>query len=109
MKLLTAAAAVLLAATPGVARAETTLVARDVPLHSARTLASTGVPRFDLVGLHWQGRGSVEFRTRSFAGTWSAWHPAAPEAEDGPDRPVQPGWRIGSPYWTGASDAIAYR
>ena len=94
---------------PAVAQAETTIVAREVPLHGTRTLQSADAPRFDMVGLHWRGTGSVEFRTRSVTGAWSAWHPAAPEAEDGPDHPVQPGWRIGNPYWTGASDRIAYR
>jgi hypothetical protein len=108
MKSLVLAAAVLLVA-PATARAEaTTITARDVPLHGARGLASAA-PQFDLVGLHWQGSGSVEFRTRSLAGRWSAWQPAAPEAEDGPDHPVQPNWRLGNPYWTGASDAIRYR
>src|SRR5437588_3504469 len=109
MKPLLLAASVLLA-TPSLARAEaTTITMRNVPLQGARTLASSSAPRFDLVGLHWRGSGSVEFRTRSFSGRWSAWQPAAPEAEDGPDHPVQPAWRIGNPYWTGASDAIAYR
>src|SRR5690348_879279 len=95
--------------TPGAARAETSIVARDVPLHGERTLQSSGTPRFDMVGLHWQGSGAVDFRTRSVAGTWSAWHPAAPEAEDGPDHPAQSGWQIGNPYWTGGSNQIAYR
>ena len=104
-----AVAVILLFLVPATARAETTLVAREVPLHGARTLAASSTPRFDLVGLHWQGSGSVEFRTRSVGGAWSAWRPAAPEAEDGPDHPVQPGWRIGNPYWTGMSDRIAYR
>src|SRR6266581_9124935 len=108
MKLL-AAAAIAFFLAPAVARAEATLVAREVPLHGSRSFASAGAPRFDLVGLHWQGSGSVEFRTRSVAGAWSSWRPAAPEAEDGPDHPVRPGWRIGNPYWTGASDRIAYR
>src|SRR5438132_2528038 len=94
---------------PAVARAGTTIVARDVPLRGERTLASSTTPRFDLVGLHWRGSGSVGFRTRSVAGVWSSWRPAAPEVEDGPDHPVQPGWRIGNPYWTGTSDRIAYR
>jgi hypothetical protein len=108
MKPFVLAAAALLVA-PAPARAEaTTITMREVPLHGARTLAST-TTRFDLVGLHWQGSGSVEFRTRTFGGSWSGWQPAAPEAEDGPDHPVQPNWRIGNPYWTGASDAIAYR
>ena len=108
MKLL-AAVAIAFFLAPAVARAEATLVAREVPLHGSRSFASASAPRFDLVGLHWQGRGSVDFRTRSVARAWSTWHPAAPEAEDGPDHPVQPGWRIGNPYWTGASNDIAYR
>ena len=102
------AAVIVLFAAPAVAHAAPTIVARDVPLHGARTLASTA-PEFDLVGLHWQGPGSVSFRTRSLSGVWSRWRGAAPEAEDGPDHPTLPGWRIGNPYWTGASDAIAYR
>src|SRR5437870_4205670 len=103
-----AVAVTILLFAPAVARAGTTIVAHDVPLHGERTPASAATQRFDLVGLHWQGSGSVEFRTRSVAGAWSSWRPAAPEAEDGPDHPVEPGWRIGNPYWTGASDRIAY-
>src|SRR3954454_5657536 len=80
---------------------------REVALHGERTLAAA-TPRFDMVGLHWRGRGSVAFRTRSIAGRWSAGQPAAPEAEDLPDHPSQ-SWRLGNPYWVGASDRIAYR
>jgi uncharacterized protein with LGFP repeats len=69
---------------------------------------------FDMVGLHWRGSGSVSFRTRSTAGSWSQWQPARPEWEDIPDRNTaearaQPGWKLGNPYWTGRSDAIEYR
>ena len=82
MKPVLLAVAVLLAS-PAVARAEAwSITMRDVPLRGARTFASAAPPRFDLVGLHWRGSGSVEFRTRSLAGRWSAWEPAAPEAED---------------------------
>src|SRR2546429_827130 len=85
----------------------------EVSLHGERTLASVP-PRFDLVGLHWRGPGSVEFRTRSVSGRWSAWRQAAPEAEDVPDDATAEaraarGWRLGNPYWTGACDRIAYR
>jgi N-acetylmuramoyl-L-alanine amidase-like protein len=102
-------AAVAMLATPALAHAEATLTVRDVPLHGARTLESASPQQFDMVGLHWRGSGSVVFRTRSLEGRWSAWHPAAPEAEDGPDHATQPGWRIGNPYWTGDANAIAYR
>jgi hypothetical protein len=102
-------------AAPTTASAAVTMTARDVPLHGPqRTLAASGPSTFDLVGLHWRGLGSVEFRTRSLAGRWSGWHRAAPEAEDLPDA-LSPearaarSWRIGNPYWTGPSDRIAYR
>src|SRR5439155_899905 len=70
--------------------------------------------RFDLVGLHWQGPGSVAFRVRSVAGRWSPWHAAAPESDDRPDagsaeaRRVR-SWRLGSPWWVGPSTRIEYR
>jgi hypothetical protein len=101
---------------PGLARADpATIVSRDVPLGGGRALAAASTPaRFDLVGLHWRGRGSVNFRTRDLAGRWSAWEPAAPEAEDQPDAGTSEtlrtrSWRLGNPYWTGPSDRIQYR
>ena len=116
MKLAAAVATAVALAAPGAARAAgASLTARDVPLHADRVLASTSAPRaFDLVGLHWRGTGTVLFRTRSLAGRWSAWHAAAPEAEDVPNagspEAVRAGrWHLGSPYWTGPSNAIRYR
>src|SRR5436190_3009215 len=105
--LLLAAVAVL--ATPALAHADATVTMREVPLHGARTLETASPPPFDMIGLHWRGGGTVVFRTRSLGGRWSAWHPAAPEAEDGPDHPAEAGWRIGNPYWTGDASAIAFR
>ena len=108
-------------ALPQPAHAEdATIVSRDVPLPgrqatSQRTLASSSPPtRFNLVGLHWRGPGSVQFRTRSLAGRWTGWHAAAPEAEDRPDagtaeRARRSSWRLGNPWWVGASDRIEYR
>jgi hypothetical protein len=104
------AAAVLTLAAPGTAAgAGLSLSARD--LH---TQAPLHVKRFQLVGFHWRGSGSVLFRTRSLSGRWSAWRPAAPGEDDLPDRGTNEGratarWRVGSPYWTGGSDAIQYR
>jgi len=105
---------VLFLAAPATAWAEATLTMREVPLHGERTLSSAPPPRFDMVGLHWRGSGSVEFRTRSPSGRWSAWHRAAPEAEDLPDpdsgeNAATRGWHLGNPYWVGASNRIAYR
>ena len=78
-----------------------------------RTFSSSSRVRFTLAGVHWQGGGSVQLRTRSVGGSWSAWRPAAPEAEDGPDKGSREagsdGWRIGSPWWTGPSNAIEAR
>lgn len=98
------------ATTPG-----PTMTAVDVPLHGKRTLSASGSQGlFDVVGLHWQGRGTVWFRTRTLAGRWSAWHGAAPEAEDLPNSGSAEaqrarGWRLGNPWWTGPSNRIEYR
>src|SRR2546430_13046064 len=106
-------AAVALLASPAAASAGVSLTMREVPLHGERVLAASGPPVFDLVGLHWRGPGSVDFRTRSLAGRWSAWRRAAPEAEDLPDvqspeaGPAR-GWRLGDPYWAGSFGRIAY-
>jgi hypothetical protein len=106
----------LVIALPATAQAEdATIVSRDLPLAGQRTLASAGAPeRFNLVGLHWRGSGSVEFRTRAAGGRWSGWNPAAPEAEDRPDaatdeRARKASWRLGNPWWVGPSDRIEYR
>jgi hypothetical protein len=94
---------------------EATIVSRELPVGVTRTTAGAVAPsRFDLLGLHWQGPGQVLFRTRSLAGRWSSWRPVAPEEEDRPDRGspemrLRRGWRLGSPYWVGPSDRIAYR
>jgi hypothetical protein len=113
VKILLAALVAFLAA-PAAAYGGASITMREVPLHGARSLAASAPKRFDLVGLHWRGSGTVEFRTRSLAGRWSSWHRAAPEAEDLPDvssaeARAGRGWRLGNPFWTGASDGIAYR
>jgi hypothetical protein len=89
----------------------TTMQARDVAA-AASSPVGVSPARFDLVGLHWRGPGHVSFRTRSPGGRWSAWRPAAPEEEDGPDATSvegSGGWRLGSPWWTGPSDALQVR
>ena len=111
------ALAALVAVVPAAASRRTggpSLTVVDVPLHGERALAAVHDRRFDLVGLHWQGPGSVEFRVRSVAGRWSPWHAAAPEADDRPDAGTgearaSRGWRLGSPWWVGASTRIEYR
>src|SRR5262249_38022308 len=103
------AAAVLALAAPGTAAAAgLSLASRDL-----RGGAPIAVKRFQLVGLHWRGPGKVLFRTRSGDGRWSAWHQAAPENDDLPDRGTEgrrtAGWRLGNPFWVGSADRVQYR
>ena len=46
-------------------------------------------------------------------GSWSAWRPGAPEDEDAPDvgshERRRSGWKLGNPFWVGASDRIQAR
>jgi hypothetical protein len=113
--LLLAVMVALLAPAVGRAASGATIVARDLPVGGARTTAGASAPSvFDLVGFHWQGTGRVLFRSHSVTGRWSSWRPAAPEAEDLPDpgsgeAVLRRAWRLGSPYWVGASDRVAYR
>jgi hypothetical protein len=107
-----AAAAAALAAPSTALAADATLVSREIAPTAMR--ASMSANRFDLVGLHWQGGGSVQFRARSVSGRWSVWRDAAPEAEDQPNRSSREaasrrGWRIGNPHWTGPSDRLEVR
>ena len=108
MKVAVAAAVLALAAPGAAAGARLSLVARDLD-----TPAAMRVPTFQLVGLHWRGRGSVFFRTRSLVGRWSAWRSAEPE-DALPDRNTaesrrMAGRRLGSPFWIGAANMIQYR
>jgi flagellar hook assembly protein FlgD len=95
---------------PGVAKAGTvatpdvTMVSRDVPLGS-RNLAAAAAPiRFDMLGLHWQGGGTVAYRTRSTAGRWSAWKRADADLPQ-----TKPPWHFGNLDWTGEADAAQFR
>jgi N-acetylmuramoyl-L-alanine amidase len=94
---------------------QATIVSHDVPLGGTRSLAHAKSPgAFDLVGVHWRGSGSVQFRTRARDGRWGEWVEAAPEAEDRPDtgtveRARRGNWRLGNPWWVGRSTAIEYR
>jgi flagellar hook assembly protein FlgD len=101
MKALLAILAVMLAA-PAAALAEgPTLIARDVPLQAARSLASAP-SRFNMVGVHWRGSGTVAFRTRADGGHWSAWQTADTDVS-------QRGWRLGNLDWVGTADGIRFR
>ena len=103
-----------LSATPSVLAAPNERV-RTIELVQSgpRTFESRGTARFTLAGVRWRGSGAVRLRTRSRDGRWSAWHDAAPEAEDGPDagspESRSSGWRLGNPWWVGDSDRIQAR
>ena len=75
--------------------------------------SADAMPRFTLAGVSWRGHGRVELRTRSLRSRWSAWRPAAPEDDDGPDAGSperrSAGWRLGNPYWVGPSDRLEAR
>ena len=109
------AAFVIGLALPAVAHGADRFVVRDEPVSATSGLRAREAPLdFNLVGLHWKGPGSVLFRTLSRAGRWSSWRKAAAEAEDLPDAgsaegAARPGWKLGSPYWTGAATSIQYR
>jgi gliding motility-associated-like protein len=87
------------------------MVARDVPLAARTTQAVSAPLRFNLLGLHWQGSGRVDYRTRSLAGRWSAWVTA--DADAGPDlgsgerRLLR--WHSGNLEWTGAAQDVQFR
>jgi hypothetical protein len=102
MKLVLAVVVAAVAAPASAFAAGPTLVVRDVPLHAARTPVGA-VPRFNMVGLHWRGSGSVFFRTRSATSGWSPWR----KADD--DHDVEHSWHLGNLVWTGAANAIGFR
>ena len=94
------------------------LLSRDEPLGDARgllatplTLAPRSVRRFTLVGLHWQGPGTVEFRVRALDGSWSSWQRAVTHElpDPGLEGVASTRWKLGTPVWTGSSNAIQYR
>jgi hypothetical protein len=102
----------LLAAPHAARAADASIWSRDLPLPGSRVPAALSTQRpFDMVGLHWRGRGAVVFRTHGTGG-WSAWHRAAPEAEDLPDPGSEQrrgGWQLGNPWWAPRSDRLEVR
>src|SRR4051794_24611717 len=102
----------LLAAPAAAHAGDVRIVSRDVPL-GARTLQSAAAPiRFNMVGVHWRGSGTVLYRAHRIGGGWTAWTEA--DADTGPDaaspeRARTRGWNDGAPSWTGASDRIQFR
>jgi hypothetical protein len=101
MKIVLAVIAALLVAPASALAAGPTLTMREVPLHAARSIAAA-VPRFNMVGVHWRGAGTVTYRTRDADGRWSSWHTADADTVEG-------GWHLGDLDWRGSSTAIRFR
>src|SRR5689334_25235437 len=76
MKFALATLAVALVLPASALAAGPTMVVRDVPLHTSRSLAAS-TPSFDMVGLHWRGAGTVSYRARLASGRWTTWRRAA--------------------------------
>jgi hypothetical protein len=87
-----------------------TMVSRDVPL-GPRVLQSAAAPmRFNMIGVHWQGSGEVDYRTESVHGKWGAW--IAADDDSGPDAGSSErstAWRDGGLDWVGASDQVQFQ
>jgi len=93
-----------------------TLEVHELALHGQRTLSASGgrLMSFQLVGVHWQGPGSLDFRTRVADGRWSVWRPVVEDEGDAPDRAsaesrATRGWRLGAPVWVGHADRVEVR
>src|SRR4051794_31702404 len=101
---------VALAAAPAARAGDVAMVARDVPL-GQRSVQSAAPPmRFNMLGVHWVGRGSVEYRTHRLHGAWGPWRGVDDDAQpDARSRERDRTWRDGNLDWTGASDAVQFR
>ena len=92
-----------------------TLQVRELPLGGDRSLASTRTTTsFQLVGIHWQGPGGLELRTRAQRGPWSAWQPVREDDGDAPDATSAEGralhgWRMSAPVWVGRAVGLEVR
>jgi N-acetylmuramoyl-L-alanine amidase-like protein len=91
------------------------LEVHELALHGERTLsASSRTTTFQLVGIHWQGPGTLDFRTLRVGRRWSAWQRVVEDEGDAPDRGsaesrATRGWRLGAPVWVGEADRVEVR
>src|SRR5262245_50626908 len=109
------AVAVAALALPGVASAGlATLHVAELPQPGERGLAAAArAAPFDLLGLHWQGSGTLRYRVHR-AGGWDAWRTVAAETADAPDRGSAEtrrhrGWRVTAGIWVGRADRVEVR
>jgi hypothetical protein len=92
-------------ALPAAARAaDVTMVWRDVPLAPRTPQAAAAPIQFDMLGLHWQGAGTVGYRTHAVHGHWGAWRAADADLPQ-----TKPPWHFGNLDWTGEADAVQFR
>jgi len=106
--LLTALAALALAP---VARAgDVAMQAREVPLGPRALQAATPPMHFNMLGVHWAGSGSVEYRTHRLHGAWREWRSVDDDARpDVGSLERNRTWRDGNLDWAGASDDVQFR
>ena len=120
--LLLALVCALVLAAPATSGVRVVTRSEPIPAAAARSVATeervlparAAPTRFNLVGIHWRGPGTIAFRTARAGGRWSVWRSARPEEEDRPDARSPEaarakGWKLGNPYWTGAARRIQYR
>ncbi|MFL5844918.1 MAG: N-acetylmuramoyl-L-alanine amidase [Solirubrobacteraceae bacterium] len=103
---------------PSAAAASPRVAEFGLPVHTAavartavlglrvRTAVLEPGRRFDLVGVRWRGRGSLEgakVRTRR-GGAWGRWVPLASAGDHGPDGASAT--HGSDPVWTGGADAV---
>ena len=104
MKRLVLAGLLAILVTPAIARAgDVAMRVSDVPLGRRALATARGGMNFNMLGLHWTGSGSVDYRTRRLHGAWRAWRTAdADESRTGV-------WHDGNLEWTGASSGGQFR
>jgi len=104
LKLVAAIAAATALAAPAAARAgDVAMRVQDVPV-GARGLSAAVTPiHFNMLGIHWIGSGSVQYRVHRLHGRWQAW--VAADADGG----ATGRWHDGNLDWTGASDGFRFR
>jgi hypothetical protein len=83
---------------------------RDVRLGARSRELATGTPRFNLLGLHWLGSGTVWFRTGD-GEKRSAWQRAVVHELAEEQEGERGDWQLGTPVWLGGSGVteVEYR
>jgi hypothetical protein len=100
-------AALAALAVPSPARAgDVAMRVQDVALGARALSATEPAMHFNMLALHWIGKGAVSYRVHRLHGNWSAWVVA--DADVAPDGGTGR-WRFGNLYWTGASDRMQVR